>query len=814
MRLSDVVNLFNFRFRVISNFVRYPIENITRIVERRAQNIYENIEIPWDKDKENLTGDNRTENNQTRQSFIRRKHSTGIQTKEFREGSIRDISSFNGRSSTIHFNGNNSQVLNQQLIDKQNNLDLLNLLPPLKPNAEIRGRRGRYRVESLNLNQESERVRLYQGIHVLNNKSVWIEEYLLPEFDFNQQETRETKEKFELLSTINFKNESGKDFRLITPWDTIASRDERRCYLITEFVDNRTTLREYLYNKQHPMTSKQVYKVLELVLVSLTYLHTDSKINLPLDRRPHGNLSLDSLIISTDELYDNNEDEQFFIYLSDFALWVNLFQPPNLKLSYPSVEKDLQDLGAIAFYLLHGGDTDPVYGHPLDPRNERHWVNISDTALKNFIRSLLGLDTTFVTAEDARIFLLTTLQPQVQNIGEYTNLEFQDEEQETNNDSKVIPIALVIIILSLVLGFVGGISWFLLHWIMTGKPPLMSAEKKSTCCIQEVQVTEALKEKPKLTYNAPISETTLKYLMKTENLVSAGKTFPEELRDRVQNSLGLQLDYQPVKNIDFAIKNFDNKDKIDFFITQLAYKLKGQLEDKDLKFETVAYEGIVVFIPFSYSRRENSFPTALDGKISFDDLRKIYSGQISNWKDLNQNLPDLPIKLYIPEDEVIVQEFRQVLFQNHAQERKLFDELIDNGKIIKKTTPKTLRNVLYEFESNDEGGIGIGFGVLSQIYNQCAVYPLSIGEKGKEIQALIQKNGEDINPKINLCKKGGYHPNAKAIKEKYPLKYPISIVYPQEHKESPGKVFIEILQTDEVQNLLREAGLVPVPNDN
>ncbi|NJM21982.1 MAG: hypothetical protein HC907_26315 [Richelia sp. SM1_7_0] len=204
MKLSSLFNSFNLRFREVYNFARYPIESISRITQRRAQNIYENIEIPGNKQQNN------SQEIQSTIPFPERLESNQQYNGYVANGNAQHLpESFNG------FNGTVNQTLPRQLIKKQANLSLLQ---PLKENTEIRGRRGRYRVDNIVLNQEWERVRQYLGIHLLNNKPVCIKEYLLPESDFNQQETRERKDKFEELASVNFKSEEGKDFRLITPW--------------------------------------------------------------------------------------------------------------------------------------------------------------------------------------------------------------------------------------------------------------------------------------------------------------------------------------------------------------------------------------------------------------------------------------------------------------------------------------------------------------------------------------------------------------------------------------------------------------------
>ncbi len=802
MKLSDLFNSFNRKFNEVSNFARYPKENISRILISLGQNIYENAEGPGNRQQEKSS-----DGSESTTRFPEK-----IEHTEKYNGYISNGNG-NGKHPAEYHNGFNQTVV--QTLPRQS----IKQPAPLKPNTEIRGRRGRYQVENIILDKELKSVRLYRGLHFVSNNQVWIKEYLLPESDFNQQEARKTKDEFEELATFNFKGEEGKDFRLITPWDAIVTAgDERRCYLITELVDYRCTLREYLEKTQIPMTSKQVRKVLELVLVSLKYLHEDSKIYLPKNQRPHGNLSLDSLLISTDKLDDNTESEQFFIYLSDFAIWENLFKQPNLKLNHPSVQKDLQDLGTIAFYLLHGRDKDPVFGNFLDPKNEKHWVNINDVSLNNFIRRLLGLDTPFENAEEARIFLLKP-QPQSPNTIEEVKVEAEDDESELKDDSKKLPILFVVIIASLLLGSIGVFSYLKSNGKLKVKLPETSNEEESICCIEKVKGTEALKQS--ITYNVPTSETTLGYLMNTPNLVSASKTFPEVLNNRVQS---LQLKYdKSVKTIPDAIAKVKNNET-QFFITQYSdEELKNIPNANQLKSTTVAYEGIVVFVAFSDSKRDNSFPKALNGKISFDDLQQLYNGEKTTWKDFNAKLPDLPVKLYVPKDTVVINKFKQLIFKDNEDGKQRFENLIEEGKIKKENTQKTLSNIFNEFENKDKSGIGIGFGLLSKVYNQCGVYPLSIGEKGKEVQVLIQNNGKDskdIQPDTNLCKKGGYHPNPKVMNKKedgYPLKFPISVVYPEDEEKSlAGEKFVEILTTDEGQTLLKEAGLVPIRklNDN
>jgi ABC-type phosphate transport system substrate-binding protein len=64
-----------------------------------------------------------------------------------------------------------------------------------------------------------------------------------------------------------------------------------------------------------------------------------------------------------------------------------------------------------------------------------------------------------------------------------------------------------------------------------------------------------------------------------------------------------------------------------------------------------------------------------------------------------------------------------------------------------------------------------------------------------------------------LCNdKGSYQPNTEAlISQRYPLAYPLTIVYPRDNRRPPvGEKFAEMLKTTEAQRLLAEAGLIPL----
>jgi hypothetical protein len=102
------------------------------------------------------------------------------------------------------------------------------------------------------------------------------------------------------------------------------------------------------------------------VLQTLLHLH-QQEIVLPSGQRQfglvHGNLSLDSL------LWVEYGPRQWFVYLTDLALWERLFDPPtaelfNFTVTPATVERDLIALGEMGYTLLTGRSV-PAPDRPL-----------------------------------------------------------------------------------------------------------------------------------------------------------------------------------------------------------------------------------------------------------------------------------------------------------------------------------------------------------------------------------------------------------------------------------------------------------------
>jgi hypothetical protein len=297
------------------------------------------------------------------------------------------------------------------------------------------------------------------------------------------------------------------------------------------------------------------------------------------------------------------------------------------------------------------------------------------------------------------------------------------------------------------------------------------------------------------------------YILNTVSLVSYKKTFVEELTIREPRLTTYTLNISN-ENIIEAIR----LKRADFALTTFIKELPDDMEQVE-----VAYDGLVVFVAFSDNKRYQSVPNALNGKITLDQLREIYTTEtLSNWsppEGINQN-----IKVYMPVDNrQAVKLFEELVFKGDPPQefKKLPEKLIRDGpqKINQQFNESyILGEILKDFEQDQT--VGVGFGLLSRVFNQCAVYPLALGKKGEEVQPLVQQVGNQvkpIEPTIDLCNdKGSYWPNVEAFKSaSYPLIYRLVLVYPKDETRAiAGKKFAELLKTDEGQRLLSEAGLV------
>jgi serine/threonine protein kinase len=683
-------------------------------------------------------------------------------------------------------------LLSEELLDEEEKLPLLN------NRRHIQGRRGRYRVTHY-LGRRSIG-RLYEGIQINDNKTVIIKEFLLPGHIFNRSEIQQIKKEFETLAGVNLA-ERTQDFRLIGAFEAVADDRENRCYLVTRGRDNfNTTLRDYL-DQNGAMTSRQVHGVLSQVLQTLEFLHSfkfrlgNAKLQRGLI---HANICLDSLLYVPIAKQDTFSDLQFFVYVTDLGIWEHLFRDPKIyKLAESPAEYqpqvDLSGLASLCFHLLVGRDKDVDTDRLLDPRNKSLWPT-TDESLKQFLLQLLGLNGSFSTVEEARLALPPIPSEQI-------SIPTTDSREKA--PGRPWRKALWIVGGVAALGLLGGaIFWGVSQIkIQSEEEAKKVARDAFPCCIQKLDFPEG-----RFTYGSE-SNGLWHYILRHPGLISLGKTLEEDLTQRVAK---FKLKYEPEKSLDASLAKLRGG-SLDFVVTTLPVNAAARsVIDSEFEVQTIAYDGIAVFVSFSDVHRDRNIARSFQGTITFDQLRKLYTGKVKNWQELGG--PDLPVKLYAPADPRLLQIFETQVFAADEDALGQFRKM-QGSSIVRADATQTLRDVLNDFEEKDTGSIG--FDSFSKVFGQCSVYPLGVsGDRSEGVQALVLDNGKSITPRSDLCDaKGGYWLNSEAFTQSnhYPLKYDLAVIYPKGgNSASPGKKFVDLWKTIEGQRLLDEAGLVPL----
>jgi ABC-type phosphate transport system substrate-binding protein len=663
----------------------------------------------------------------------------------------------------------------------------------LAEQSEIQGQSGTYRIEAWIGSRGLGR--LYRATLLGLNQSVTIKEYLLPQRHFNPDEIRQRQKTFKNSAGISLADGRDRDFRLLSILEAIADSQEERCYLVLEEASIVPSLRTLL--AQGSFSGEQVYRVLYQVLQSLKFLHSQI-FRLPSGQMSvglvHGNISLDSLLIKLNSedkesalnwvnysVQENNTD--FFIYLCELNLWEGLFLPPLVRDGMPSVEDDLIALGYVAFYLLAarvGEDSWTL----LDPKNDRDWP-IVDLPLKQFILRLLKIGQPFESADAALQELLRSPPPvrQIHSPPPAPSIEAPR--------TKVIPLWLKVLSIVLLLALLGWIA-SLLYSKLFAKPA--KAKMPQLCCLKAVSGIPA----GAFTYTA-VRDGIGQYIFQQKNLLRQGENL-EQLLKGIQPQLKLSL--EPTPSIDEAIADV-RLGKAEFAIAPLLQPLR-----EDLEAQTIAYDGVAVFVAFSYAKRDKSIPVHLNGSLDLKHLQQIYTTKIETWQDLNG--PPLPLQRYWPQNKEVTEVFRQRILSKGSVPTLANSDNQPNPSPIPEF--EMMRTVIRDFELRGQGSIG--FAAFSKVVGQCSVYPLALNPLNQlPIQALSLNNGKAISPATDLCsKKGTYALDLKLFQTgKYPLAYPLAVIYPRDNSRSNlGEKMAEILKTQEGQRLLAETGLVPL----
>jgi ABC-type phosphate transport system substrate-binding protein len=650
--------------------------------------------------------------------------------------------------------------------------------------STIEGQRGNYQATSLIGIRGMGR--LYAGINLKDGQPVKIKEYLFPDRSFELDDIYKIQDTFKQVAGVALADGRIQNFRLVQAWEAIADRNQKRCYLIEHDRETAKTLSQYL--REHPaMSGELVREVLNQVLQTLEFLHTQ-KIRLPNNQvRPglaHGNLNLDSILIEA------ITDREFYIYLSDLALWEHLFIPRSIpKSSPPDPQQDLISLGHTITNFWAGGNLDRVgkasafaeasrrEDHHQGGRANQEWGQ-SDLPLREFILRLSGVGDRFESAEIARQALLKL--PQI------------DREQPLDATSQIAAPAQR----WRLLGAIGGVSLILLlgaaiWYLLARATPTKSADPRlipSFADVNGVPVGE-------FSYTGEKNGTWTNVLRATKE---SDRTL-EALLTKPKPDLASTFGYQPTASTNLASGSKPIATVIarqhQFAITSLPTVMTDELDRVP-----VAYDGLLVFV--AASKKADSLPTRLNGQITLEQLRQIYTGKLTNWQQLGG--ASLPIKPLAPTEIEALQLFKTLVLKDNPEDIALF-----TNNIKPTDTTKTQQLILKEFDE-DRTGI-ISFSILSKTWDQCSSYPLAIVNGDKlPIQVMLQ-SGKSIDPAANLCDKSNYLDVASFQSGRYPLGYPVFVVYPKDNTLPPaGAKFAELLKTRQGQCLLGKVGLVPL----
>ncbi|HAC65211.1 MAG TPA: hypothetical protein DCF68_17205 [Cyanothece sp. UBA12306] len=712
---------------------------------------------------------------------------------------------------------NCAKLKRQSLDDPQlSQCQVCNFPSVIPPQTEIQGKEGRYVVNNWVGSRGIGRI--YQGSYLIDQQDVIIKEYLFPSVEFQTSKIQSRQKNLKQFSNLQLINGQKPDFRILLPKETIIDSEKQRCYTVTNVGVKAIPLKDYL-TKYGKMEEETVWKILDQVLQSLSLLHCQKfrfPSGLTQSGLAHGNLSLENLLILP-------ENQGFLIYLADLALWERFAQPLPIQnfnqFCSPQVrEKDLSSLGYIGFYLLAGISINDE-GMPLNPYDNQYWNNPTDV-LKNYLFNLMGLATlSFKTAETARKELLR-IQPQL---------------IPTISATTLLPLSKSIYVTPRRWWWIGGgilgfiVLSLLLYWLSTKTKSFQS----NFLQLSKEKIAEISDIPPGQFEYGSLINSSWNYTYTQKNLVIFNKSFEKLIQEQQANLKNWKYKASSLStvssNFDFLVKDVING-KL-FFIGNTVKPLSTQYNT--LPF---AYDAIAIFVAFNYAQRQKGLPYALKGKITLEQVQKIYSGEVTNWKDLDDNFPDLLIQFYVPnnpEVEAIFKEkvlkYPDIITKYESFIEKLTkkkDNGILNNSCVSVNKPITiykrliygkggiLQCIIQDFENNNPSIGSIGFASLSKIVSQCSVYPLAISSQfNSSVSPLILKNDKAITPETNLCNhKGSYKVNTEAIRSQtYPLSYPLSVIYFRDNRRRlVGDKFAEILRTKEGQCLLKKVQITPI----
>lgn len=638
--------------------------------------------------------------------------------------------------------------------------------------TELSGSLGTYRISEMVRSQGMGR--LYKATQTNNGQPVAVKEYLLPKQCFNAVEARQRRTALSQALESNLTASKDREFRLVSPSEIVADPSSDRVYFIfAGEIATLPTLKQTL-RETGAFCASRVRQVLNQTLQSLHFLHSQPSTASVASGSAHGNLGLESIVIS----------DSGYVYICDRALWEQLFVPAPRQMPLP--EQDLIDLGEVAFALWTG---QAVRRDALLHPSEAQHLPQDDPPLRDFLHRLLGLDDRFNSAAEARQALIQLPQPE-------KTASFQGD---LHPESATKPKSRKYWLLILTLPLLGGLLWLLLPRSMSNSYAETTSFKQLLPSFADVNgilpgqypyTGEALGTWTTVLDKKPVSDRQIRELL----------TQPKLDVPAIFNYRTYAPQRTPLNEVLAA------NAKANFAIVSLSTQLPEGLMQ-----EAIAYDGLLVYVP---AYKSQNLPSALQGKIGLAQLQQIFTGQLTNWKQVDSNLPDLPIKAYRPREPEALLLFQQKVLGNDPHLIAQFN------KIEQRSTFDTLRAIAVgenQAKKNEAGSIS--FGLLTQTWDQCKIYPLAIAQKNVyPVQPLLREttNGtmQPISPADNLCLQKKPLPNISAFQAAtYPLSAPLIIAYPRDNN-LPGHIsgpsFANFLKTQDGQYLLQQAGLVPL----
>ncbi|MGF1499437.1 MAG: hypothetical protein ACFB8W_21820 [Elainellaceae cyanobacterium] len=401
MRLTDIVNQSRRKISEWSNFARHPQQMLSQRARRQGQQIYESVELPGQSNPRGGSTAVKPRSNGSDSSNGKaargKRRLPLVQSTQERPQPYWHAST--GLVSEPHLVPPDSAEWQEQLVE------------------EIQEELSSYAVGKQIW--DGGQVSIYEGTEAGLGEPVWIHVYRLSEDDFDEQQIKERQKRFSQLIQDNLKLGNGPDFRIIKlkNWQlakldnsrrTSSSTSIYRCYLITKPIADAIPLAQHL-EKQGAMSSEQVRLVLFQVLDTLRYLHNSYQTRWLANTwalgLPHGNINLESLWLRQ-ATHRGTDEYQFFIYLSDFALWAHLFDPKRVEPAdsikdlkpgqYAAADTDafqwdLKSLGTVAFELLNGSQTESESNVLHLAQDDANWQPcLHGDPLKQFVLRLLG----------------------------------------------------------------------------------------------------------------------------------------------------------------------------------------------------------------------------------------------------------------------------------------------------------------------------------------------------------------------------------------------------------------------------------------